>query len=65
MGRTEFPDLKPITSEPWLATQNHPRDRNGALLSSIRGRVPAEELAAADIIRGACFHQLSRPSGLE
>jgi len=21
MGRTEFPDLKPITSEPWLALQ--------------------------------------------
>jgi hypothetical protein len=38
MGRTDTPDLKPITSEPWLAKQEQgqqqqlQRERNDALL---------------------------------
>jgi hypothetical protein len=33
MGRTDYPDLKQITSEPWLVEQEQQRqrERNGAL----------------------------------
>jgi len=56
MGRTEFPDLKPITSEPWLSWQNLQLERNGALFE-VLGLVRFKVLDTADIVRDAILRQ--------
>ena len=57
-GSDRVPDLKPITSEPWLAWQNLQRERNGALFE-VHGLVRFKVLDTADIVRDAIFHQAS------
>ena len=50
LGRTEFLALM-IQSEPRLKSANHPRERNGALLTSAHRSVPKTVLDTADIVR--------------
>jgi hypothetical protein len=58
MGRTEFPDLKLIESEPWLDTALFLIERNGALRSA-RISTLKKNLTSAGIVRDACSEQLS------
>jgi hypothetical protein len=53
MGRTEFPDLKLIESEPWLDTALFLIERNGALRSA-RISTLKKNLTSAGIVREAC-----------
>jgi len=58
MGRTEFPDLKLIESEPWLDTALLQLERNGALFR-VQGLVTfKKDLTQSDIVRDAIFRQL-------
>ena len=52
MGRTEFPDLQLIESEPWLDTALFLIERNGALRSA-RISMLKKNLTSAGIVRDA------------
>src|SRR5450759_5241868 len=56
MGRTDGPDLKPITSEPWLVEQKQrlQLERNGALRSA-RASAPQKCLTPPTLLETRCY----------
>jgi hypothetical protein len=63
MGRTEIPDLKLITSEPWLDTACF-IESEMAHSSECRDFYARKVLDTADIVRDAIYQQLTRPQGI-
>jgi hypothetical protein len=64
MGRTEFPDLKRITSEPWLVEQSNSKSKSFNESEMARSSECTEQYAqkvidSADIVRDAIFRQLN------
>jgi len=58
MGRTEFPDLQLIESEPWLDTALFLIERNGALRSA-RISMLKKNLTSAGIDRDASLGRIT------
>ena len=58
MGRTEIPDLKPITSEPWLDRPIF-HESEMAHSSECTGQCAPKVLDTADIVREAMLQQQS------
>jgi hypothetical protein len=56
MGRTEIPDLKPITSEPWLVWHLF-QESEMARSSACAHCYAPKSLDTADIVRDAIFRQ--------
>src|SRR5215471_9645585 len=58
MGRTEFPDLQPIGSEPLVGYGTFSNRAKWSALRSARISMLKKGLDTADIVRDACFHKL-------